>query len=189
MRWSLLGLLLLPFFACGGDIEKENVATTQDAGAPVPIDGSTSTLDATVADASTTLPTDGGPVTSGPCTKSDDCNGGTCFEGMCMCQLPKYVQTDGRCGDAKPPDCAAANGTCRQGPAECTDTELEGDIETDQSCGDFAPAVCCFPAASCKLTKDFVCCGASTTPYEPTCVNGWRTCMGLMPKLRDTKCP
>jgi hypothetical protein len=189
MRWSLLGLLLVPFVACGGDIEKENVATTQDAGTPTPVDGSTPTLDATVVtDASVPTPTDA-QAPNAPCAKNEDCNGGTCFEGMCMCQLPKYVQTDGRCGDQPPPECIASNGTCRQGPAECTDEELEGELGTNQSCGDFAPAVCCFMATSCKYTKDIVCCGASTTPYEPSCVNGWRTCMGLMPKLRDTKCP
>ena len=145
------------------------------------------TLDATVTDG--TAPASDATVPNAPCANDGDCKGGTCFEGMCMCDLPKYVQADGRCGDEKPKDCATASGTCRQSPAECMTGELEADIETDQSCGDFVAAVCCFPAAACKMTVDFVCCGANVEPYEPNCVNGWRTCMGLMPKLRDTKCP
>lgn len=126
-----------------------------------------------------------------PCAINDDCKGGSCFQGMCMCQLPKYVQSDGRCGDEKPPECTASSGTCRQQPAECMTGELEGELGTNQSCGDFVAAVCCFQATSCKMTADIVCCGASTTPYEPNCVNGWRTCMGLMPKLRSSgnQCP
>lgn len=188
MRWSLVSLLLVPFFACGGDIEKENVATTTDAGTPNPIDGSSPTLDAMVVTDGSTPVTDAA-APNGVCAKDGDCGGGKCFEGMCMCELPKYVQANGLCGDQKPEDCATSNGTCRQNPAECNSGELEGDLDTNQSCGDLVPAVCCFPAASCKMTVDFVCCGANVKPYEPTCVNGWRTCMGLMPKKRDTKCP
>lgn len=188
MRWSVASLLLL-FFACGGDAEengKENIGTTEDGGTQTPKDGSSSVLDATVVD--------GGPVpivdaSDRPCNGDGDCRGGTCFEGMCMCGAPKYVQPDGRCGDDAPPECTASSGTCRQNPAECMAGELEGELGTNQTCGDFIAAVCCYPAGSCKTTVDFVCCGASTTPYEPRCVNGWRTCLGLMPKLRDTKCP
>lgn len=188
MRWSLLLVLLVPFFACGGDIEKENVATTQDAGTPTPNDGSSPTLDATVVTDGST-PVNDATVPNAPCAIDDDCKGGKCFQGMCMCELPNYVQPDGRCGKTAPPDCQTASGTCRQNPAECSAGELEGDLDTNQSCGDFVPAVCCFAAGSCKMTVDFVCCGANVKPYEPSCVNGWRTCMGLMPKLRDTKCP
>ena len=190
MRWVavllVLGASVVPVAACGGDIEKENVATSQDAGTPSPVDGSSTTLDG-----GSTAPADGGVVTNAPCVKDDDCGGGSCFEGMCMCQLPKYVQPNGRCGDTPPPECTASSGTCRQGPAECKAAELEGELGTNQSCGDFAPAVCCFAAASCKTTVDFVCCGASTTPYEPSCVNGWRQCAGggPTPKLRSDKCP
>src|SRR5687768_4166556 len=108
MRWSAL---LLLFFACGGDIERENVATTQDAGTPNPIDGGAPALDATVIDGGPAPTTDGATVPNAPCAKDADCQGGSCFEGMCMCQLPKYVQADGRCGDAKPPECNASNGT------------------------------------------------------------------------------
>lgn len=190
MRGSLASLLLLlVFFACGGDAEKgsDNAGTTDDAGAQNPKDGSSTVLDATVVDGGRPLPT----VDAGdrPCNGDGDCNGGTCFEGMCMCEVPKYVQPNGRCGDDAPPECTASSGTCRQNPAECMAGELEGELSTNQTCGDFIAAVCCYPAASCKTTVDFVCCGASTTPYEPRCVNGWRTCLGLMPKLRDTKCP
>lgn len=190
MRRSPLAVLVL--FACGGDIERENVATTTDAGTPSPTDASSSTLDGTVVDVDgSTPPIDGGNVPSAPCSKDVDCNGGTCFNGMCMCQIPKYVQADGRCGDGQPGDCTTSSGTCRQEPAQCEAGELEGELGTNQSCGDFAPAVCCFAASSCKTTVDFVCCGASTTPYEPTCVNGWRTCSGggPTPKLRSDKCP
>lgn len=197
MRWPFVVLVLFVAgfagaTACGGDIEKENVATTQDAGTPAPVDGSTPPLDATVTDGGTTTPpTDGSVVTNPPCAKDGDCNGGTCFQGMCMCQVPKYVQADGRCGDTEPGDCTTSSGTCRQSPAQCMSGELEGELGTNQSCGDFAPAVCCFAAASCKTTVDFVCCGASTTPYEPNCVNGWRQCAGggPMPKLRSDACP
>lgn len=188
MRWSLLSLLLVPFFACGGDIEKENVATTTDAGAPNPADGSTSTLDATVV-TDGSAPVNDAALPNAVCAKDDDCNGGTCFQGMCMCPASTYVQSDGRCGKTAPPDCATSAATCRQNPAECMAGELEGDLSTNQTCGDLVPAVCCFPASSCKSTVDFVCCGANVKPYEPTCVNGWRQCNGLMPKLRDTKCP
>jgi hypothetical protein len=181
--------VLLALASCGGDIEKENVATTHDAGNPDPKDASGPILDATVADGGSGPgpAVDGGASPS--CSNDAQCNGGTCFEGTCLCELPKYVQTDGRCGDTKPPDCATSSGTCRQTPAQCMAGELEGELGTNQSCGDFVAAVCCFPAASCKSTVDFVCCGASTTPYEPNCVNGWRQCMGLMPKLRGPTCP
>jgi hypothetical protein len=75
-------------------------------------------------------------------------------------------------------------------PAQCQAGELESDLGSNTSCGDLVAAVCCYPAASCKSTVDFVCCGASTTPYEPTCVNGWRTCDGAgpMPMLRKPTC-
>jgi hypothetical protein len=187
MRAALVLLLVLA--GCGGDIEKENVATTHDAGNPDLKDASGPTLDATVTDGGAPKPGGDGGTTSAVCTNDSGCNGGTCFEGTCLCALPKYVQSDGRCGDAQPPDCATSSGTCRQNPATCMAGELEGELGTNQSCGDFVAAVCCFPAASCKSTVDFVCCGASTTPYEPSCVNGWRQCMGLMPKLRSDKCP
>src|SRR5688500_15908255 len=131
MRRSF-ALLLVVFAgggACGGDIEKENVATTQDAGTPAPVDGSTATLDATVTDGGTTSPpSDGSVATTPPCANDGDCNGGTCFQGMCMCQVPKYVQADGRCGDAQPAGCTTSSGTCRQTPAECMAGELEGEL-------------------------------------------------------------
>jgi hypothetical protein len=116
---------------------------------------------------------------------------GSCFEGACMCHAPFHVQPNGRCGAATPPECDAQGGKCRQAPdANCLAGELQGDVGTNMSCGDFAPAGCCFPAAACKAPVDFVCCGASTTPYEPTCVNGWRTCAGggPTPRLRSQGC-
>jgi hypothetical protein len=184
---GLLLLLLFSFFACNDDVETGPVAGTEDAGTPTPKDGSTETLDATIVDG-------GGPVpivdaSDRPCDGDDDCRGGTCFAGVCMCEVPKYVQADGRCGDDAPEECIAGGGRCQQDPAECMPGELEGELQTNQTCGDFVAAVCCFPAGSCKTTVDFVCCGASTTPYEPRCVNGWRTCLGLMPKLRSDTCP
>jgi len=188
MRAELL--LLLVFVGCNGDIEKENVGTTSDAGTPAPNDGGNGTLDGTIIDGST----DGGTVIDAAarnCAKDGDCNGGTCFEGLCMCNGGKHVQPDGRCGDTPPKTCSESGGTCRQNEAVCESSELEGDIGTDMSCGDLIAAVCCFDKAKCKTTVDFVCCGASTTPYEPNCVNGWRTCAGggPLPKLRSSSCP
>lgn len=109
-----------------------------------------------------------------------------CFEGICICQAPFHVQPSGKCGKNEPPDCAAHSGTCRQNPAECQPGEHGASLSTDMSCGDFVAAVCCIPI--CKTPVDLVCCGASTTPYEPLCVNGWRTCEGLQPALRSKGC-
>jgi hypothetical protein len=115
---------------------------------------------------------------------------GRCFHGMCMCNAPYHVQPNGKCGTAMPPSCATGGGSCRQMPAQCESTELESDFDSNMSCGDFVPAVCCYPKSSCQTTVDFVCCGAALDPYEPTCVNGWRTCDGLgpTPMLRKPKC-
>lgn len=186
----LLFIASIAFAACDGEIEKENVATTSDAGTPTPNDGGGGTLDATVVDGAT----DGDAAFDGgtrACAKDADCNGGSCFEGLCMCPGGKHVQPDGRCGDAAPKICSEGGGTCRQNEAVCNAGELEGDLDTNMSCGDLVAAVCCFDAAKCKTTVDFVCCGASTTPYEPSCVNGWRTCAagGPTPKLRSQGCP
>ncbi|MBX3232038.1 MAG: hypothetical protein KIT84_20015 [Labilithrix sp.] len=110
----------------------------------------------------------------------------SCFEGMCVCRAPAHVQPSGKCGVKEPRDCAAESGTCRSGPAECEPGEHHASLSVDMSCGDFQPAVCCIPI--CKTPVDLVCCGASTTPYEPLCVNGWRTCEGLQPALRSKGC-
>lgn len=133
-----------------------------------------------------------------PCVTDQDCNEnatmsalmGSCFEGMCMCNAPYHVQPNGKCGSALPPDCQSSGGSCRQEPAQCESGELEGNADANMSCGDFVPAVCCYAKVQCKTTVDFVCCGASTQPYEPNCVNGWRTCAGLgpTPMLRKATC-
>jgi hypothetical protein len=128
---GLLLLLLFSFFACSDDVETGQVASTEDAGTQTPRDGSTETLDGTIVDG-------GGPVpivdaSDRPCDQDDDCRGGTCFEGVCMCEVPKYVQADGRCGDDAPEECIAGGGRCQQNPAECMPGELEGELQTNQT--------------------------------------------------------
>lgn len=124
---------------------------------------------------------DGGAV----CQTDADCNDdpsassllGRCFEGTCICRAPAHVQPSGKCGTARPPaECRASGGVCRQDPAECLEGQLQGGGEASMSCGDFVAAVCCYPAAACRTTVDFQCCGARAEPYEPICENGFRTC-------------
>jgi hypothetical protein len=132
------------------------------------------------------------------CTTDAECNEdpsvsslrGECFHGTCVCQAPYHVQPSGKCAETPPPNCPASGGTCRQVPAECQATELAGSADMHLSCGDETPALCCVPTASCKASVDFVCCGASASPYEPSCVNGWKTCAGPgpWPRLRQEGC-
>jgi len=135
---------------------------------------------------------------SGVCQTDADCNEapavsalwGQCFQGVCLCQPPFHVQPSGKCNKTPPPECNQQGGKCRQNPASCQPGELEGDLQTDMTCGDLVPAVCCFPAASCKAPIDLVCCGAAASYYEPTCVNGWKTCAAgaPIPRLRQDGC-
>lgn len=128
------------------------------------------------------------PTGTEACVTDVDCNEdvaisalhGACFEGVCVCKFGN-VQPSGKCGPASPGDCAAHGGTCRQDPAECEASELRADLDTNTSCGDFAPALCCVPADKCKGPDDLVCCGAAADPYEPLCVNGWKTCGAAAP--------
>lgn len=133
------------------------------------------------------------------CTTDPDCNDdpsvsalhGGCFMGVCICKNGFFVQPNGKCGPTKPASCPSSGGTCRQMPAQCNAGELETHFDTSQeSCGDLIAAVCCVPTASCKAPIDLVCCGASTTEYEPSCVNGWKTCgaSGPTPKVRTGTC-
>ncbi len=131
------------------------------------------------------------------CEQDHDCNEdpevstlhGSCFSGVCICTVG-YVQPGGKCAAAPPGDCGAHGGTCRQDPAECAAGELRGELQTNASCGDFVPAVCCVPSASCQGPADLVCCGAAASPYEPLCVNGWKTCGpgAPTPRSRDEGC-
>jgi hypothetical protein len=203
MRTDLLALLFgATLVGCNAQIAQ--ILGTDDAGAApdsgpgreagiVEIDASTPPLPGTDADASTT--TDGGVA----CTKDHECNfdltmsslAGSCFNGVCICKVGYYVQPNGKCGSTAPPSCPNQGGTCRENPATCQTGELEGDYETNMSCGDFQPAVCCTPAASCHAPIDIVCCGAAAAYYEPSCVNGWRTCAAgaPTPRLRSQGCP
>ena len=132
------------------------------------------------------------------CEQDQDCNEdpmvstlqGQCFSGVCICTVG-YVQPSGKCAAEPPAPCDAHSGTCRQDPAECEVGELRGELQTSASCGDFVPAVCCVPAASCQGPPDLVCCGAAAAPYEPLCVNGWKTCGAgaPTPRSRDQGCP
>lgn len=155
--------------------------------------------DAAAPDASSSSAADAGaPPSSKVCTVDQECNedptmsslAGTCFQGVCICRANMFVQTSGRCGSKPPADCATLGGTCRQAPAACAAGELEGAEPTNRSCGDFVAAVCCLPATACRAAVDLVCCGASTTPHEPICVNGWKTCGagGPTPAIRQNGC-
>jgi hypothetical protein len=147
---------------------------------PVPGDGGVS-VDGSSVDAATA---------GRACVSDVDCNDdpavssllGSCFEGLCICRDGAQVQPSGRCGRDDAPACVEQGGRCRQDPAVCADGELEGDYAANMSCGDFVAAVCCHGAKDCKGAVDLVCCGASTTPYEPRCVNGWKTCDSGAPK-------
>lgn len=155
-------------------------------------DGATAPSDAATPDAARA---DGGTKV---CVADQDCNedlamsslAGTCFSGVCICRANMFVQPSGKCGTKAPGECAAAGGTCRQQPPTCAAGELEGADTTNRSCGDLVAAVCCVPAASCKAPVELVCCGASTTPHEPICVNGWKTCGAgaPTPALRQNGC-
>jgi hypothetical protein len=188
MRRSLVALgVALACLSCGkvtsvGVIDDDDVDAAPDAAA-------------TQTDAA---PIDAAAPGDLACATDQDCNEdpsisalhGQCFHGICICTTG-HVQPSGKCGPTPPPDCAAHGGTCRQEPATCAAGELQGEHDTNMSCGDFIAAVCCMDATTCKgPTVDLVCCGASATPYEPTCVNGWKTCSagGPTPRIRSEGC-
>ncbi len=123
------------------------------------------------------------------CTTDQDCNGdssvsslmGTCFHGVCICQSPYHVGTNGKCANIKLPDCQSQSGTCRQTPATCLGTEIETTIDP-AACGDLVESVCCTATAACKgafdgaTPVDFACCGKAGGRRPPVCLNGWKTC-------------
>lgn len=183
--------------ACGGRVEEASSSSGTPAGSTRPSPTST----ATPPSAPTSSPPRPPGVPPGPaavCASDADCNDsptlsrlqGSCFHGVCVCMPPAHVQPSGKCGETASPGCPQQRGKCRQTPAECLPQELEGDAETSRSCGDFVAAVCCIPEVACLSPIDLVCCGASTTPYEPICVNGWRTCgpAAPTPRLRSEGC-
>jgi hypothetical protein len=146
-------------------------------------------------------PIDGGPITDGgkvACTLDHECNfeltmsalAGKCWNGICICDVGYFVQPNGKCGKDEPGDCATQGGTCRTNPSACQTGELETHFYTSMKCGDIQPFQCCVPAANCYAPVDIVCCGAAAQYYEPTCVNGWRTCAGggPEPRLRSQGC-
>jgi hypothetical protein len=207
MKTAFLALPALFFgsavFACNAQIAQ--ILGSEDAGAPqdggsadgpvvIEVDASRPTRPDTGADASTSI--DSGVVA---CTKDHECNfdlamsslAGSCFQGVCICKVGYYVQPNGKCGAQEPPSCTTVGGTCRKNPAECQAGELDAHYYSTMSCGDIMPAQCCIPAASCYAPIDIVCCGAAADYYEPTCVNGWRTCASgaPTPRLRSQGCP
>jgi hypothetical protein len=132
-----------------------------------------------------------GPI----CFKDQDCNGdssvsslwGSCFLGVCMCNSPYTVQTNGKCNTPPPPDCMTQKGTCRQTPATCLADEISSAQETEMSCGDLVAATCCNKKATCNgpgrevpgggyVPVDFTCCAPNDAIHAPICVNGWQTC-------------
>ncbi len=190
---ALCALSALVLCACGAVQTVPADASASDGGTP-PSDAATS--DASRADGAGGG--GGGGGAAKVCVTDQDCNedpamsslAGTCFSGACICRANMFVQPSGKCGTKAPAECAASGGTCRQQPATCAAGELEGADTTNRSCGDLVAAVCCVPAASCKAPVDLVCCGASTTPHEPICVNGWKTCGAgaPTPALRQNGC-
>jgi len=188
--YRALPLLFLGLTACDAQIAQ--VLASDDAGTS-PADAATGPNDAGIVevDATITPPdagsnSDGGPPPGGVCGKDQDCNDdqsvntlwGSCFMGQCFCKSGNSIQPNGKCAPGNPPSCTAGNspGTCRQTPAECQQGEMEGSYWSTMTCGDVIAAVCCYEKAKCTSFFDVVCCGASSTPYEPVCVNGWKTC-------------
>lgn len=193
---AVLGLAIATVAACGGRVEE-----TSSSGTPAGSSTSPSPT-ATTSPAPTSSPPRPPTSPTSPaavCTFDAECNEsptlsrlqGTCFHGVCVCTPPAHVQPNGKCGETQSPGCAQQRGKCRQSPAECFPQELAGDEDTNRTCGDFVAAVCCIPEVACLSPVDLVCCGASTTPYEPICVNGWRTCGAgaPTPRLRAEGCP
>lgn len=204
MKTALLSLLLGgAILACNAQIaqvlESEDAGTVPAEAGGGPVDG-TIVTDASFGpkfeDASPDAATDGGKRA---CNLDHECNedlsmsslAGSCFQGVCICKSNFYVQPSGKCGVTEPPLCAAQGGTCRTNPADCESSELEADFKTTMKCGDIQPFMCCLPKTECYAPVDIVCCGAATMYYEPSCVNGWRTCAAgaPMPRLRSQGCP
>lgn len=185
-------LLFLGLTACNAQIAQ--VLASEDAGAtPLeagsPKDAGTTEIDATTSFDAGNGDSDGGPAPGGICSKDQDCNDdqsvnalwGTCFMGQCFCKSGNSIQPDGKCAPGNPPGCTSSTanqstGTCRQNPAECQQNEMQGSYWSTMTCGDLVPVVCCIEKTKCTSFFDVVCCGASSTPYEPVCVNGWKTC-------------
>ena len=194
--FGALGLGLAMAAACGGRVdETAGTPSGVPTGSPTRPAPTATAVPPSVPPAPPSTP----PSPAAVCRNNADCNDsptmsrllGQCFQGVCVCTPPSHVQPSGKCGDTTPPGCAQQRGKCRQTPAECLPQELEGDSETSRGCGDFVAAVCCIPEVACISPIDLVCCGASTTPYEPLCENGWRTCgpAAPTPRLRSEGCP
>jgi hypothetical protein len=121
------------------------------------------------------------------CATAADCNGGSCFDGICMCPENQWVQTDGRCSPTAPPSCAAQGGTCETnvpGAQKCPNGNV---VRSSRGgCGDSPEDVCCIDRAQCKGADKVTDCYVRGTDaaYVPVCINGWMTCMpGDSPNL------
>jgi hypothetical protein len=150
--------------------------------APASADGETATLSSAQAAGDADADAEAGP-SSVMCRTRDDCRGGRCSDGVCVCDEGTFVQPDGACGPTPPPGgCEDAGGVCRVGIAKCSANELPAPSSPDPEwCGGYVPRTCCFPEASCRGPEDLVCCGldlnGSAEITAPICVNGWKTCL------------
>lgn len=192
---SSLGLAI----ACGG-ITTQTTPGTADA-APAPIPSASSPVDApntSVKGDASPSSTDGALASDGPidrdsgagfaCQSESDCNGGSCYQGVCMCAAGKWIQPNGRCAVTPPPSCDDQGGWCVRNAVagqECASgTAIK---HFTGGCGEAPSNFCCTDITLCRGAATVQNCYVNGTDaaYTPRCVNGWMTCdPGDSPELQ-----
>ena len=170
----------------GGAVEAGLATDSGDASAASD-DGATPQQDSGDARAPLKDPDSGALV---GCVVAADCNGGSCFEGVCMCPLGSWIQANGSCGATPPPSCAAHGGTCSTlDPMNqaCPRGSLWRSVAAD--CDSAEGKVCCVDSTTCHgrdvLERNGCYVRGTDAAYVPWCVNGWATCApGDSPELQ-----